>query len=151
MCDDFFEGAYLPTDNKIMLCANTLMLKTDFDNAIRRQLIFMYDNIRGKGSYNMEKCKHLACTEIRASLFSDKCKLSQNALEMFRKSNQGPKIDAQKYCFKNQAIEHLKEKFKCRDKADQYVNYVFDQCLNDKSPFVASGKGDGKFINASIF
>ena len=87
MCDDFFEGAFLPTDNKIMLCANTLMLKSDFDNALRRQLIFMHDNIRGKGDYSMENCKHLACSEIRASLYSDKCKINNNALQMFNKSN----------------------------------------------------------------
>jgi tetraacyldisaccharide-1-P 4'-kinase len=36
MCDDFYQGAFLPIDNKIMLCANTLMLKKDFDNALRR-------------------------------------------------------------------------------------------------------------------
>ena len=36
MCDDFYEGAYIPKDNNIVLCANTLMRRRDFDNALAR-------------------------------------------------------------------------------------------------------------------
>ena len=36
MCDNFYEGAFVPDDNKILLCANTLMRRRDFDNAIAR-------------------------------------------------------------------------------------------------------------------
>ena len=36
MCDDFYEGAYIPKNNSIMLCANTLMRRRDFDNALAR-------------------------------------------------------------------------------------------------------------------
>ena len=42
-CDHFMEGAYIPKDNKIMLCTNTLLRRTDFDNAMKRMLIKMYD------------------------------------------------------------------------------------------------------------
>jgi len=48
MCDDFYQGVFMPEQNKIMLCANTLMNKTDFDNALVRQLVFLYDHNRGK-------------------------------------------------------------------------------------------------------
>jgi len=47
MCDDFYEGAFIPEDRQILLCANTLMKEEDFKNAIARQLIFMYDHTRG--------------------------------------------------------------------------------------------------------
>ena len=36
MCDDFYEGAFIPENNKIIICANTTMNKKDFDNAISR-------------------------------------------------------------------------------------------------------------------
>lgn len=38
MCDDFYNGVFVPKDNnnKIMLCANTLMIKQDFDDALQR-------------------------------------------------------------------------------------------------------------------
>ena len=36
MCNDFYEGAFIPENNKIVICANTTMRKNDFDNAISR-------------------------------------------------------------------------------------------------------------------
>ena len=97
MCDDFYEGVFIPEKQQIMLCANTLMRKQDFDNAMARQLIFMYDYNRGKGKqggggYDLDKCKHLACSEVRASLFTDKCKVVQSLFD--NKSNQGDKFEA---------------------------------------------------------
>ena len=103
LCDDFYEGVYMPDKNKILLCANTLMLKRDLDNAMARHLIFMYDYNRSKaneGSYDLNKCKHLACSEVRAALFTDHCKIQHRVAEMFRKTNQHEKLDAQTYCFK---------------------------------------------------
>jgi len=43
LCDHFMEGAYVAKEDKIMLCANTLMRRKDFDNAMKRMLIKMYD------------------------------------------------------------------------------------------------------------
>ena len=49
MCDEFVDGAYVPEQNKILLCANTMMRKKDFDNGLQRLLVLMYDNVRGNG------------------------------------------------------------------------------------------------------
>ena len=87
---------YLPEKNKIMLCANTMMRRKDFDNALSRQLIFMYDHNRSLGSggnYDLNKCKHLACSEVRAALFTDECKVHHSGLEMMRKAHGGEKSD----------------------------------------------------------
>ena len=43
LCDHFLEGTYVPADNKIMLCSNALVRRKDFDNALKRMLIKMYD------------------------------------------------------------------------------------------------------------
>ena len=91
MCDDFYQGVYFPQDDKIMLCANTLMNKPDFENAIHRQLIFMYDHKRGKGAHDLNKCKHLACSEVRAALFSNSCKTRASQV---MNSSQKEKFDA---------------------------------------------------------
>ena len=127
MCDDFYEGAYLPkNNNKILMCSNTLMNQSDFDNALQRQLILMYDNVRGGGRHDLNNCKHLACSEVRAALFNDQCKVKQSTVEMLRGSHEGEKLDAQKYCFRNIAVNHLKEKQRCADKSEQYIDYVFE-------------------------
>ena len=43
VCDRFIEGTYVPDTNKIILCSNIIYRREDFDNALKRQLIFMYD------------------------------------------------------------------------------------------------------------
>jgi hypothetical protein len=43
LCDHFMEGAYVASENKIMLCSNALMKRKDFENAMKRMLIKMYD------------------------------------------------------------------------------------------------------------
>jgi hypothetical protein len=43
------------------------------------------------------------------------------------------------------AVEHLKEKVKCGEKADRYVDYVFDKCKVDNAPY--NSKKGGKLRN----
>lgn len=45
------------------------------------------------------------------------------------------------FCVKDVAIEHLKEKSKCFEKADRYVEYVFEKCKNDTAP-INSGRAN---------
>jgi inner membrane protease ATP23 len=72
LCDSFYEGAYIPKDNQILLCVNALTRKDDFSNALTRMLIKLYDHKRSE-NYNFDNCKHLACTEVRAALFNTQC------------------------------------------------------------------------------
>lgn len=66
LCDNFYDGAYIPSEEKIILCVNTLTRQKDFNNAANRMLIKMYDHKRSE-NYNFDNCKHLACTEVRAA------------------------------------------------------------------------------------
>ena len=43
-CDKYFEGVYLPKEEKIVLCSNALYHYSEFKDAIQRQLIKMYDH-----------------------------------------------------------------------------------------------------------
>ena len=36
MCDDFYQGVFSPEQDKIYLCANTLMREEDFHYALAR-------------------------------------------------------------------------------------------------------------------
>jgi inner membrane protease ATP23 len=139
LCEYFLEGAYVPVDNKIMLCSNALYRKKDFDNAIKRMLIKMYDQKR-TSNYNCENCKHLACTEVRAALFHSQCNPKQRSrMKMIKSSKMAKeKLLSNEFCVKEVAIEHLKEKSKCAPKADRYVDYIFEKCKNDTAPINSS-------------
>ena len=67
-CDRFMQGAYLPEKDQIILCSNVLVEKQDFDDAMKRHLIRLYDFKRSE-NYDFDNCKHLACTEVRAANF----------------------------------------------------------------------------------
>ena len=123
-----------------MLCSNTLIKKEDFNNAMRRHMIRMFDYKRSD-NYDCDNCKHLACTEVRAALFHSQCNPNEKATGMtprgFPTKGQRDRVDANEFCVKDVAIEHLKERQKCADKADRYVDYIFDRCKTDTAPFAA--------------
>lgn len=51
ICDEFSDGVYIPKEKQIILCANTLILRNDFENALNRHLIKLYDHLRTE-NYN---------------------------------------------------------------------------------------------------
>ena len=58
---------------------------------------------------------------------------------MFKHSTSAKeKLLANEFCIREIAIEHLKEKSKCAEKADRYVDYVFEKCKNDTAPINSS-------------
>ena len=50
------------------------------------------------------------------------------------------KLDANEFCVKEVATDHLKEKERCASKADRYINFVFEKCKRDYAPFTSSGR-----------
>lgn len=122
-----------------MLCANTLVRKQDFDNAMKRMLIKMYDQARSE-NYKCDNCKHLACTEVRGALFHTQCNPKERSRMkiMSGSSRAKEKLLANEFCVRELAVEHLKEKNKCKEKAERYVDYVFEKCKNDTAPINSS-------------
>lgn len=60
-------------------------------------------------------------------------------MKMFKNSSRvKEKLLANEFCVRELAIDHLKEKSKCAEKADRYVDYVFEKCKNDTAPMNAS-------------
>jgi len=134
-CDRFMQGAFVPEADQIILCSNVLTEQQDFNNAIKRMLVRMYD-IKRSVDYNFDNCKHLACTEVRAALFHSECNINERSkLSVTRVSKD--RQDANEFCVREKAIEFLSERNKCSAKADRYVNYVFEKCKIDYAPFSA--------------
>ena len=60
-------------------------------------------------------------------------------MQVFKHSTSAKeKLLANEFCIREIAIEHLKEKSKCAEKADRYVDYVFEKCKNDTAPINSS-------------
>ena len=151
LCDHYLEGAYVPAENKIMLCSNTLLRRKDFDNALKRMLIKFYDQSR-TDSYKCDNCKHLACTEVRAALFHSQCNPKERTrMQIMKNSSKAKeKLIANEFCVRELAIEHLKEKTKCAVKADRYVDYVFEKCKNDTAPMNSSKSNKLKSLTSIL-
>lgn len=124
------------------------MRKDDFDNAIKRMLIKLYDNKRST-TYNSDNCKHMACSEVRAALFHSRCNPKERSrLKILKNSKTAKeKIIANEFCVRDLAVEHLKEKSRCEPKADRYVDYIFEKCKNDIAPINSSKTSKLKSFN----
>ena len=135
------QGAFIPEADQIVLCSNVLVEKQDFNDAMKRQLIRMYDYKRSE-NYSFDNCKHLACTEVRAAIFHSQCNPNERSkMSRLRMTSQSrEKEDANEFCVKEKAIEFLQERAKCAGKADRYVNYVFEKCKSDTAPFSGSSR-----------
>ncbi|CAI2378881.1 unnamed protein product [Moneuplotes crassus] len=134
ICDEFSQGLYVPDEQKIILCSNTLVRKLDFEDGIHRQLVKYYDHARSE-NYNLNNCRHLACSEVRAAGFSNKCNMAAVRLSKLKgKKSKREKLDADNYCLKTLASEYLSETPGCQDHSEEYVNKVFEQCSQDHSP-----------------
>lgn len=101
----------------------------------------MYDHNRAEKTYNPDNCKHMACSEVRGALFSSKCNPKDRSRMKIMKNSQKNKerVMANEFCVKELAIQHLKEKNKCAEKAERYVDYIFEKCKNDTAP-IKGGK-----------
>lgn len=77
---------------------------------------------------------------MRAALFSSTCNPKErNRMKIMKNSSKAKeKLLANEFCVREIAIEHLKEKSKCVEKAERYVDYVFEKCKGDTAPIGTS-------------
>ena len=83
----------------------------------------------------------MACTEVRAALFHTRCNPRQRkTLQRFRMTETAQaKLDANEFCVRELATDHLREKELCAAKAERYVDFVFEKCKKDYAPFSSGG------------
>lgn len=91
-------------------------------------------------------CKHLACSEIRAAAFSSKCnaKARTNKSSKFFNTDSLDRGDATDFCVKDLATTHLAEKDKCTANAKRTVDYMFEKCKKDTTPFASGSRRQQK-------
>lgn len=66
-------GGYSPEHNTIWICGNRLWSPFNFRRVLLHELLHAFDFARAKIDTN--NCKHIACTEIRATNLSEQCGL----------------------------------------------------------------------------
>lgn len=80
---------------------------------------------------------------MRAANFDTKCnpiRYSRLPLQKLM-AEDTERMAASDFCIKDLAIQHLREREKCAAKADRYVDYVFEKCKEDRSPFSGGAAG----------
>jgi mitochondrial inner membrane protease ATP23 len=75
-------------------------------------------------------CLHHACSEIRASKLSGECTFVQE----LSRGNLGF-IGYVKDCVKRRAILSVKTNPSCTEKAEQFVDEVWESCYHNKAPY----------------
>ncbi len=100
----------MPSKKQIILCSNVLYHKDEFNNALKRQLIMLYDFERAGAQQDkiFSNCKLLACSEIRAANFHSRCFLDpghQSKLRSRKETKEMRMADA--YCVKQVAKGYL--------------------------------------------
>ena len=107
----------------------------------------MYDYHKYE-NMDCNNCKHLACSEIRAAMFSNKCSPKSRTYRTsnFLNTDTLDRGDAADFCVKDLATGHLAEKDKCTENAKRTVDYMFDKCKKDTSPFAVGSRRQTKNI-----
>ena len=74
----------------------------------------MYDYHKYE-NMDLDNCKHLACSEIRAAAFSSKCYAKARTMRgsNFLNTDSLDRGEAADFCIKDLATKHLSEKDKC--------------------------------------
>jgi len=114
-CTGTDKGYFDPNTKKIIICYNHQEEPRTVIETVAHELVHAYDDCMGVDWTN---CDEWACSEIRAANLSGECARSWNYDE----------------CVKQKAAGALKTDERCREKAEQHVNKMFNQCRDDCRP-----------------
>ncbi|XP_028401908.1 mitochondrial inner membrane protease ATP23 homolog [Dendronephthya gigantea] len=129
-CGENVLGGFDFRRKQVVLCENVIYSQSCMNDVLTHELIHAYDFARVK--YEADNLRHLACTEIRAANLSGDCFFWK---EFFSRFNFGWKSH-QKECAKNRAVKSiLCVSDVSREKAEDIVSSVFEECYKDTEPF----------------
>jgi mitochondrial inner membrane protease ATP23 len=149
LCDDIFDGLQLAgaydTSRKAVIMnpavPDAFLNESEFARMITHELVHAFDVCRV--DFKEDNCKHIACTEIRASNLSGECDLG---VELKRK-----KVfqwgGHQQQCVKRRAELSLSGHEFCvksgedpekKDGAKLAIASVFENCYKDYAPFASN-------------
>ncbi|ELT95678.1 hypothetical protein CAPTEDRAFT_110443 [Capitella teleta] len=133
-CTSVVNGGYDPTNNQVVICQNNSVKQAHACSVLVHELIHMFDYCRAKVDF--KNIEHLACTEIRAAMFTH-CSIAASIAEGDISKLTPWKVDKKHAdCVKKRAIKSI---LWVRDvdeaEAARVVDKVFDKCYGDMEPF----------------
>eukprot|EP00842_Homolaphlyctis_polyrhiza_P005777 jgi/Hompol1/61/HPOL_003977-RA len=128
-CDASRAGGFAPAHG-IVLCETQLMSKQHTEDTMAHELIHAYDFCTVKINWN--RCRDVACSEIRAAALSGDCRFSRELM----RGHFGIVKHFQD-CVRRRAVLSLKTLPKCQGDgvAEDAVRSVWDSCFKDTAPF----------------
>mmetsp|Transcript_34567 Transcript_34567/g.83479 ORF Transcript_34567/g.83479 Transcript_34567/m.83479 type:complete len:299 (-) Transcript_34567:238-1134(-) len=124
---------------EIYLCQEHVSGPKHAENILKHELIHAIDMCRTNMD-PLRNCMQLACTEVRAENLSGEC---NQKWEFLRGQLTSPRqllwptdgIGHQRKCVKRRAIDSVRGNPNCTDRAELYVDAVFQRCYADTFPF----------------
>ncbi|CAK68813.1 unnamed protein product (macronuclear) [Paramecium tetraurelia] len=105
---------YRQAEKKILVCYNKIRDYAHFQQIMKYDLTFLYDDLRAK--IDWYDCSMLSCMKIRGLNISGRCKQSD------------------KQCFIDEVRTSLERSEVCKGKYDEYFEKSFKQCVMDIAP-----------------
>jgi mitochondrial inner membrane protease ATP23 len=117
----------------ITLCQNAIDKHTDQEiaNVMRHELTHAYDFCRA--DVDPKNCLHVACTEIRASMLSGECAMSQE-MARFAVPLHGASGHFRD-CVRRRALLSVGALPHCKTVAEKALDAAWTRCFNDTEPF----------------
>eukprot|EP01132_Coremiostelium_polycephalum_P002466 gene2466-3048_t len=125
---------YFDPGEGLVVCDNVKTYKDNIKNTLLHEMTHAYDMC--KVNLDTQNCKHIACTEIRASTLSGECAW----FDEFSRGKVSTIFSHFPDCVKRRAILSLKNNPNCKDTAERTINDVWDKCSKDYSPFLTIPK-----------
>eukprot|EP01025_Chloroclados_australasicus_P039608 TRINITY_DN4109_c0_g2_i1.p1 TRINITY_DN4109_c0_g2~~TRINITY_DN4109_c0_g2_i1.p1 ORF type:complete len:206 (-),score=13.25 TRINITY_DN4109_c0_g2_i1:282-830(-) len=123
-------GGFIPGFG-IIVCYDQLSTYTEVRNALVHELIHAYDHCRVR-DMDLRNCKHHACSEVRAANLSGDCKWYQEFLRGNATLGNGGQ---HRKCALRRAQISMAMNEHCKYRAEECVEEVFEECMNDTTPF----------------
>ena len=137
-CETLGEGATqlkkaaFHRDFGILLCANHLPNKGEQEDAMAHEMVHAFDFLKFK--YQEKNLKHVACTEIRASMLSGECRWVR---EFWQRKQRHRFTMLFQDCVRRRAVQSVQARPDCENEkqAVKIVNEAWDNCFSDTRPF----------------
>ncbi|KAJ9066783.1 Mitochondrial inner membrane protease atp23 [Entomophthora muscae] len=129
-CDSTASAKFLSESGKVVICQNNVRTLADVENNLIHEAVHAHDWCKFK--INLEDCRHIVCTEIRAANLSDDCNwLTEMARGHFNISKQ------HQLCTKRRAVLSASYFPACGslENTKKVADEVFESCYRDRQPF----------------
>ena len=137
-CEENVRGGFDPAAKRVLVCENRLRSAAAQSRTLLHELIHAYDD--STKHTNWSDPHELACSEVRAAMFSGECDL-ESELRRYPVSRWPEMLRARwndgiETCVRRRSALSVSLAQTCdRKRADEIVDEVFSRCVQDARPF----------------